>query len=107
MSLDESNAQVGETVSDVMMPKLAGVPGFEPGNVGTKNRCLTTWRHPNVARFLHGLTVLRNTPKRPVKTLCETLERTSKRGYNPAHCDGQRVPQCTANLIPSRIPDGV
>jgi hypothetical protein len=27
--------------------KLAGAPGFEPGNVGTKNRCLTTWRHPN------------------------------------------------------------
>lgn len=26
---------------------LAGVPGFEPGNDGTKNRCLTTWLHPN------------------------------------------------------------
>lgn len=26
---------------------LAGAPGFEPGNVGTKNRCLTTWRRPN------------------------------------------------------------
>jgi hypothetical protein len=23
------------------------VPGFEPGNGGTKNRCLTAWRHPN------------------------------------------------------------
>ena len=24
-----------------------GVKGFEPLNVGTKIRCLTTWRHPN------------------------------------------------------------
>ena len=30
--------------------RLAGAPGFEPGNVGTKNRCLTTWRRPNRAR---------------------------------------------------------
>ena len=26
---------------------MAGAPGFEPGNVDTKNRCLTTWRRPN------------------------------------------------------------
>ena len=26
---------------------LAGVAGFEPTNVGTKSRCLTTWRRPN------------------------------------------------------------
>jgi hypothetical protein len=25
---------------------VAGMEGFEPPNVGTKNRCLTTWRHP-------------------------------------------------------------
>ena len=25
---------------------VAGVAGFEPTNVGTKSRCLTTWRHP-------------------------------------------------------------
>ena len=41
--------------------KLAGVLGFEPRNAGTKNRCLTTWRHPNLARFLHGLPMVRNT----------------------------------------------
>ena len=23
--------------------------GFEPPNAGTKNQCLTTWRHPTVA----------------------------------------------------------
>src|SRR6185312_3815417 len=26
---------------------MAGALGFEPRNVGTKNRCLTTWRRPN------------------------------------------------------------
>ena len=31
---------------------LAGAGGFEPPNGGTKNRCLTTWRRPNVARLL-------------------------------------------------------
>ena len=25
---------------------LVGVLGFEPRDGGTKNRCLTTWRHP-------------------------------------------------------------
>ncbi len=25
----------------------AGVPGFEPGNDGSKGRCLTTWLHPS------------------------------------------------------------
>jgi hypothetical protein len=27
---------------------LAGAGGFEPPNAGTKNRCLTTWRRPNI-----------------------------------------------------------
>src|SRR3546814_18749515 len=26
--------------------RLAGAPGFEPGNGGTKNRCLTAWLRP-------------------------------------------------------------
>ena len=26
---------------------LSGTEGFEPPSVGTKNRCLTTWRYPN------------------------------------------------------------
>lgn len=25
---------------------VAGMAGFEPTNADTKNRCLTTWRHP-------------------------------------------------------------
>ena len=27
---------------------MDGVVGFEPTNDGTKSRCLTTWRYPNV-----------------------------------------------------------
>jgi hypothetical protein len=30
-----------------MRENMAGVLGFEPRNDGTKNRCLTTWLHPN------------------------------------------------------------
>lgn len=30
------------------LQNVAGVAGFEPTNVGTKSRCLTTWRHPNI-----------------------------------------------------------
>ena len=33
--------------------ELAGAPGFEPGNGGTKNRCLTTWRRPNIERGVY------------------------------------------------------
>ena len=29
--------------------KLDGVEGFEPPNIGTKNRGLTAWRYPNVS----------------------------------------------------------
>ena len=32
--------------------RMAGAPGFEPGNGGTKNRCLTAWRRPIVGREL-------------------------------------------------------
>src|SRR5690606_27709189 len=28
--------------------RLAGVPGFEPGNGGIKTRCLTAWLYPNL-----------------------------------------------------------
>ena len=30
---------------------MAGLAGFEPANDGTKTRCLTTWRQPNVLLF--------------------------------------------------------
>ena len=29
---------------------LAGMEGLEPPNAGTKNQCLTTWRHPITMR---------------------------------------------------------
>ena len=28
--------------------KVAGAGGFEPPNAGSKSRCLTAWRRPNV-----------------------------------------------------------
>lgn len=34
-----------------MLILLAGSAGFEPANVGTKTRCLTTWRRPNIGNF--------------------------------------------------------
>ena len=30
---------------------MAGVAGFEPAVHDTKNRCLTTWLHPNAPFF--------------------------------------------------------
>ncbi len=37
---------------DSFHQRLAGVPGFEPGNAGTKNRCLTAWLYPKKTRFI-------------------------------------------------------
>ncbi len=34
---------------------MAGPVGFEPTNVGTKTRCLTTWRRPNAFLLYHQL----------------------------------------------------
>ena len=34
----------------VHSPCLAGAAGFEPANAGVRDRCLTTWRHPNIGR---------------------------------------------------------
>ena len=31
--------------------EMAGVAGFEPAHGDTKNRCLTTWPHPNIPAF--------------------------------------------------------
>lgn len=39
-----SSAQAGRHID-----LLAGAPGFEPGDGGTKNRCLTTWLRPIAA----------------------------------------------------------
>ena len=33
--------------STIELHPQAGVKGFEPLNVDTKNRCLTTWLYPN------------------------------------------------------------
>lgn len=31
-----------------LLSSLAGTEGFEPPNAGTKTRCLTAWRRPNI-----------------------------------------------------------
>ena len=33
---------------------VARLVGFEPTNDGTKTRCLTTWRQPNLHTFYHN-----------------------------------------------------
>jgi hypothetical protein len=32
---------------EINFGKLAGIPGFEPGNARIKTWCLTAWRYPN------------------------------------------------------------
>ena len=49
---------------------MAGVPGFEPGNADTKNRCLTTWRHPNEGAEIATLAVAGNTRSHPLQWIC-------------------------------------
>ncbi len=39
---------------------MAGAGGFEPPHGGTKNRCLTAWRRPNVRRLLERGGAARN-----------------------------------------------
>jgi hypothetical protein len=38
---------------------MAGVLGIEPRNVGTKNRCLTAWRHPKKGGQIDALALWR------------------------------------------------
>jgi hypothetical protein len=39
----------GEWQKSNVLEKLAGAPGFEPGNAGIKIRCLTSWLRPNIS----------------------------------------------------------
>ena len=55
-----------------MLPRLAGAPGFEPGNGGTKNRCLTAWLRPSRPSgqamphaYIYGHRPAQCTPARP------------------------------------------
>ncbi len=34
------------------MIKVDGVEGFEPPNIGTKNRGLTAWRYPKIIKLV-------------------------------------------------------
>lgn len=44
---DIPTGSIGLTLSSLKRG-LAGAAGFEPANGGTKSRCLTTWRRPNI-----------------------------------------------------------
>lgn len=41
--------------ADADISYMAGVEGFEPPNAGTRNQCLTTWRHPIASNKLYHL----------------------------------------------------
>ena len=55
------------------MKWLVGAPGFEPGNGGTKNRCLTAWRRPIRAALIAFKGRRREAP----------LPNTTRRGARP------------------------
>ncbi len=55
---------------------LAGALGFEPRYVGTKNRCLTTWRRPNSGGFLS-----KGRAGCKTKSAGRAVEYVARRGY--------------------------
>lgn len=63
------------------------VPGFEPGNGGTKNRCLTAWRHPimfpSKGHPLQGSGVLK-TFTEAVKHCSRDFSQFEKQRHNPS-----------------------
>ena len=63
VTTEDGRAQSSELfyAKSIAYEKLAGAAGFEPANVDTKNRCLTTWRRPKARWFLHRLHSTRNT----------------------------------------------
>ena len=59
---------------------MAGAPGFEPGNAGTKNRCLTAWRRPNLQVRRGGAS---NGTRRRKRRL---ISKTCWPGQSPSAC---------------------
>src|SRR5580700_8117853 len=41
--------RAGKEAKGHSIPLKIGVEGFEPPHGGTKNRCLTAWRHPKIS----------------------------------------------------------
>jgi hypothetical protein len=65
---------------------LAGAPGFEPGNGGTKNRCLTAWRRPMTVSRCGALYGSARPCAISLRRLVPHLRRTGARGRGPPLC---------------------
>jgi hypothetical protein len=61
---------------------MAGDEGFEPPNVGTKSRCLTTWRIPSMTPMYYTSTEVIAQALKPISTFLRRVifrpERTDR-----------------------------
>ena len=60
---------------------MAGAPGFEPGNGGTKNRCLTAWLRPKASQAGRPYTSVVEKHNRAEVGKRPTEDRAVKRRY--------------------------
>ena len=62
---------------------LVGMVGLEPAHNGVKDRCLTTWLHPNVARVLYPFSAALSRLSEKVarfRKMCYNRDRTYEKG---------------------------
>ena len=99
--------------SVLLKTKMAGVVGLEPTNVGTRTRCLTTWRHPSVTLIIPQVYSLRNastgsfldaaragmSPPTSVKTIERTIKNAAILGSRVAESGISPVKWCKTRLI--------
>src|SRR5690606_34568309 len=71
---------------------MAGAPGFEPGNGGTKNRCLTAWLRPNKSNRsnrLGGLITASTSKRNRLITKSRLSLQCPRRTFSTAYRHGQ------------------
>src|SRR2546428_13212145 len=81
--------------------RLAGEGGFEPPNVGSKDRCLTTWRLPN---DLNSVAAGAPTPNLRKRSIMPLLRRGRDRRRRPLVAIGVEVHQAMVNLLGDFLP---
>jgi hypothetical protein len=87
---------------------LAGAPGFEPGNAGTKNRCLTAWRRPNWRGSYTVWKCRATRPLTPQKAAARRLNGMASAAITrPIATGSDRMKMRRRHQIPCRLPDGV